>query len=178
MGLLAAANQAELAFSMLAPDTADARAIVTSLQKQVSEAGMRLRPVLAPQAEWESALRAGDFESVLFDSGDLRTPDAGLRLHTSAGLEGTFSPWGYSNPVFDAEVRHTLSAISPTERGLRSQGAQRVLLDSVPALLPVGSRIEEAWVSNSLLGFEWEANAFNQSSLAATWRLVEPGRKS
>ena len=178
VGLLAAASQAELAFSMLAPDTVDARALVTAVQKQVAEAGMRLRPVLTPQSEWETALRAGDFEAVLFDSGDLRTPDAALRLHTSSGLEGTFSPWGYSNPVYDAQVRHALSAIAPSERGARAQAAQRVLLDSVPALLPIGSRIEEAWVSSSLLGYEWEANSLNESSLAATWRLVEPGRKS
>lgn len=177
VGLLAAAGKPELAFSMLAPDTVEARALLTSIQKQVADAGMRMRPTLVPLAEWETALRGGDFEAVLFDSPNLRTPDVGLRLHMSAGVEGTFSPWGYSNPVFDAAVRHALSALAPTERAQRSRAAQRVLLDSVPALLPLGARQEEAWVNTSLQGFEWDADSFNDSWFAATWRMLEPSRR-
>lgn len=178
VGLLAAAGHPELAFSMLAPDTVDARALLTSIQKQVAEAGMRMRPTLVPAAEWEGALRGGEFESILFDSPNLRTPDAGLRLHTSAGVEGTFSPWGYSNPVYDAAVRTALTALAPSERATRSRAAQRVLLDSVPALLPIGTRIEEAWVNTSLQGFEWDADSFNDGWFAATWRMLEQKRRT
>lgn len=177
VGLLAAANKAELAFSMLAPDTVEARSMLTSIQKQVAEAGMRMRPTLVPAAEWEKSLRGGEFEAVLFDSPNLKTPDAGLRLHTSTGLEGTFSPWGFSNPVFDAAARRALSALAPVERGNRSRQAQRLLLDSVPALLPLGTRVEEAWVGTSVQGYEWDADSFNEGWFAATWRL-ESGRRS
>ncbi len=177
VGLLAASGHPDLAFSMLAPDTVDARALLTSIQKQVADAGMRMRPTLVPAAEWEAALRGGEFESILFDSPNLRTPDAGLRLHTSAGVEGTFSPWGYSNPVYDAAVRTALSALAPGERATRSRAAQRVLLDSVPALLPIGTRIEEAWVNTSLQGFEWDADSFNDGWFAGTWRMLEQRRR-
>jgi hypothetical protein len=138
---------------------------------------MRMRPSLVPAAEWETSLRTGAFEAVLFDTPLLPTPDAGLRLHTSSGLEGAFSPWGYSNPVFDAAVRHALSAIGPAERGARSRAAQRVLLDSVPALLPIGARVEEAWVAGALQGYEWDAHALNESWFAAAWRFSEQGRR-
>lgn len=176
-GLLEAAGQADLAFTMLAPDTPEARGLLSELQRQLADAGLRMRPSLVPAREWESALRSGDFEAAVFESPDMRTPDAALRLHTSGGPSGTFSPWGYSNPVFDSAVRHTLSALAPIQRAERSRAAQRTLLDSVPALLPLTAPVEEAWVATSLQGFEWDAHAFNDGWLAASWRFAEAGRR-
>ena len=46
--------------------------------------------------------------------------------YTAAGVEGTFSPWGYSNPVYDAAVRTALSALAPGERATRSKCCQVV----------------------------------------------------
>jgi ABC-type transport system substrate-binding protein len=177
-GLLAAAGQPELAFTMLAPDNAEARALLPELQRQLAEAGLRMQPSLVTTREWESALRSGDFEAALFESPDLHTPDAGLSLHTSGGPSGTFSPWGYSNPVYDAAVRHALSALAPLQRAERSRAAQRTLLDSVPALLPMTAPVEEAWVSTTLQGFEWDAHSFNDGWLAASWRFAEAGKRS
>lgn len=176
-GLLEAAGKADLAFTMTAPDTAEARAILPDLQRQLAEAGLRMRPALVSNREWDAALRSGDFEAALFESPDLETPDAGLRLHSSGGPTGTFSPWGYSNPVYDAAVRHALSALAPAQRAERSRAAQRVLLDSVPALLPLTAPIEDAWVATGLQGFEWDAHGFNDGWLAATWRFAEPARQ-
>ncbi|MSP22218.1 MAG: ABC transporter substrate-binding protein [Dehalococcoidia bacterium] len=176
-GLLDAAGQAELAFTMIAPDTAEARELLPDLQRQLAEAEFRMRPSLVSTREWEASLRSGDFEAALFESPDLQMPDAGLRLHTSGGPSGTFSPWGYSNPVYDSAVRTALSALGPTHRAERSRAAQRILLDSVPALLPLTTRIEDAWVSTGLQGFEWDAHGFNDGWLAATWRFAKPAKR-
>jgi peptide/nickel transport system substrate-binding protein len=176
-GLLEAAGQAELAFTMVAADNAEARVLLPELQRQFADAGLRMRPSLVSTREWDAALRSGDFEAALFESPDLEMPDAGLRLHTSGGPSGTFSPWGYSNPVYDAAVRTALSALAPAQRAERSRAAQRVLLDSVPSLIPLLAPIEDAWVATGLQGFEWDAHGFNDRWLAATWRFAEPARR-
>jgi peptide/nickel transport system substrate-binding protein len=175
--LLLAAGASDLAFTMTAPDTPETRVLLPELQAQLADAGLRMRPLLVATREWDAAVRSGDFEAALFESPDVITPDTGLRLHTSGGPTGTFSPWGYSNPVYDAAVRHALSALAPAQRAERSRVAQRTLLDSVPALLPLSAPIEEAWVATGLQGFEWDAHGFNDGWLSTTWRFADQRRQ-
>ena len=116
----------------------------------------------------------GDFEATMLEIGPLASPDLGLRLHTSKGLDGGFSLWGYSNPPYDAAVSDALSAVDPAERARASREAQRLLLDAVPAMLPLSATVEYASVDPRIGGFEWDAYGFNDRWLAARW-TVEPG---
>ena len=141
------------------------------LAQQFNEAGFRPRLNLVPDAEWRRDLVAGDFEAILFELEPVRTPDVGLRLHSSVGLEGDFSPWGYSNLLYDAALTEALSALDPAERGRRAREAQRLLLDDVPALIPLPEPIEQVAVSARVDGYAWDTHEFNEAWQAARWRI-------
>jgi len=148
--------------------------LMLSLAQQVAdqliEAGIGVRLVGRPQQEFEASFLAGDFEAAFFELDRLGSPDIGLRLHTSGGLEGDRSPWGYSNPVYDAKVREALSQIDPGERTRHSREAQRLLLDDVPAMLPLTAPLEYASVRAGVGGYEFDAYDFNAGTLARFWQ--------
>ena len=169
--LLDAAGFPGLAFSLEAPDRAPFTVLARVLAQQFNEAGFRPRLNLVPDAEWRRDLVAGDFEAILFELEPVRTPDVGLRLHSSVGLEGDFSPWGYSNLLYDAALTEALSALDPAERGRRAREAQRLLLDDVPALIPLPEPIEQVAVSARVDGYAWDTHEFNEAWQAARWRI-------
>ncbi len=169
--LLAAAGVQGLAFSLEAPDRASFTVLARVLAQQLTEGGFRPKLAVVPDAEWRRDLVAGDFEAILFELEPVRTPDVGLRLHSSVGLEGDFSPWGYSNPLYDAALSEALSALDPAERGRRAREAQRLLLDDVPALIPLPEPIEQIAVSSRIAGYAWDTHEFNETWQAARWRI-------
>ena len=169
--LIEAAGQLDLPFRLSAADARGQSALADTAVQMWRAVGVAPRTVTLGEREWQAALRSGDFETIVFEAAPLATPDLGLRLHTSAGLEGV-SPWGYSNPVYDAEVRRALTALDPGERARRSHEAQRTLLDDVPALLPISSGAEYASISERLAGYEWSAYDFNDTYLAARWAVA------
>ncbi|MCA9847274.1 MAG: ABC transporter substrate-binding protein [Dehalococcoidia bacterium] len=151
--------------------------LMLSLAQQVAdqllEAGIGVRLAGRPQQEFETSFLAGDFEAAFFELDRLGSPDIGLRLHTSGGLEGDRSPWGYSNPVYDAKVREALSQIDPGERTRHSREAQRMLLDDVPAMLPLTAPLEYASIREGVTGYEFDAYEFNAGTLARFWQGPE-----
>ncbi len=169
--LLAAAGVPGLAFSLEAPDRAPFAALVRVLDQQLRDGGFRPKLALVPDAAWRRDLVAGDFEAILFELEPVRTPDVGLRLHSSLGLEGDFSPWGYSNALYDAALSAALSALDPAERGRLAREAQRLLLDDVPALIPLPEPIEQVAVSSRIAGYAWDTHEFNETWQAARWRI-------
>ncbi len=172
--LLAAAGVTDLAFSLEAPDRAPFTTLVLVLLRQLQEGGFRPRLNIVSDEQWRRDLARGDFEAILFELEPVRTPDTGLRLHSTAGLDD-FSPWGYSNPLYDEAVAEALSALDPVERGRRAREAQRLLLDDVPALVPLPEPVERVAVSSRILGYAWRAYEFNQTWQAARWRIRGPG---
>ena len=166
--LLDAAGEPELAFRVQLPESSLAAGQL--LEQQLAAGGFapRLQPLEA--AESELGFHAGDFEATLFELSGLRTPDVGLRLHSSDGLDG-FSLWGYSNPSFDAAVRGALSELDPALRARRSREAQRLLLDDVPAMFPLAVPLERASIDPRVRGFEYDGYGFNDSWLAARWSV-------
>lgn len=167
--LLRAAGHERLAFRIHVPDSDPLRSYGQLIAEQLAAAGFDPRPLLLDPRAWQTAFAAGDFESAVFELGGLLTPDIGLRLHTAGGADGRYSLWGYSNPVFDAAVRDALSAFNPADRARRSRAAQRLLLDDVPAMFPIGAPLEHAFVSRRTGGFEFDAYDFNLGWLAASW---------
>lgn len=145
-------------------------ALVQQVADQLGAAGIRARLIGRPQEEFETAFLAGDFEATFFELDRLGSPDIGLRLHTTGGLEGNRSPWGYSNPVYDAKVRDALSQIDPAERTRASREAQRLLLEDVPAMLPLTAPLEFASVGAHVSGYEFNAYDFNAGILARFWQ--------
>lgn len=168
--LLAAAGASNLAFSLEAPDRAPFTILVRALVQQLQEGGFSPRLSTVSDEQWRRDLSGGDFEAILFELEPVRTPDVGLRLHTSSGLSD-FSPWGYSNPLYDLAVEEALTAFDPAERGRLARDAQRLLLDDVPALIPLTEPIERVAVSARIAGYSWDAHEFNETWQAARWRI-------
>jgi peptide/nickel transport system substrate-binding protein len=173
--LLAAAGQETLTFRLAHPDSPVMLQLVQRIVEQLGEVGVRARVVSRPQQEFQSALIAGEFEAALFDLDRLTSPDLGLRLHTTGGLDGLRSPWGYSNPVYDGKVRETLSQTDPALRVRHSRDAQRYLLEDVPAMLPLVTPLEYASVMPGVEGYEYGAYDFNATLLARYWQGPRPG---
>ncbi len=169
--LLAAAGHDGLAFTLDGENRPHIRALAQLVEKQLREVGFVPRVRLLPAADWEQQYQRGEFEGALVEFEEMRTPDLGLRLHTSGGIAGNFSPWGFSSPLYDTAARKAFAEVDPRMRSERARAAQRVLLDEVPALLPIGAPPEYASVAGAVRGFEFEAYEFNMGWLSAQWRL-------
>ncbi|GMU40981.1 MAG: hypothetical protein AMXMBFR23_18470 [Chloroflexota bacterium] len=167
--LLSAAGALDLPLRLSHPDGSAMLPVAAAVAEQLQRAGFapRLQPM--GDAEFEAALGRGDFETAVFDLEGIETPDLGLRLHTTGGLDGQRSPWGYSNPVYDAAVTAALSELDPLHRARRSREAQRLLLDDVPAMIPLAAPRQYASLQSGVEGFEYDAYAFNEAYLASAW---------
>ncbi|MGE3960287.1 MAG: ABC transporter substrate-binding protein [Dehalococcoidia bacterium] len=168
--LLDAAGYGDLELRLSHSDSPFMFTLARAAADQLIGAGIGVRLVGRPQQEFETSFLAGDFEAAFFELDRLGSPDIGLRLHTSGGLEGDRSPWGYSNPVYDAKVREALSQIDPADRTRHSREAQRLLLDDVPAMLPLTAPLEFASVRRGVSGYEFDAYDFNAGTLARFWQ--------
>ncbi len=167
--LLQAAGQEKLSFRIQLPDLDPLRGYGQLVAEQLAEAGFDPHPLVQDTKGWEATFNAGDFEAAVFEMSGLTTPDLGLRLHTASGVDGRYSLWGYSNPVYDAAVRTALSQLNPADRARESRKAQRLLLDDVPAMFPIAAPVEEARVTSRVTGYEYGAYDFNMAWLASSW---------
>ena len=170
--LLEAAGTVDLAFNLRTPDRSPERGVADAIAGMLRASGFdpRLQPHDA--REWHRSFMAGDFQSTVFHIRELATPDLGLRLHTSEGIQAGYSLWGYSNPVYDAAVRDALGVLAPEARAERGRDAQRTLLEDVPAMFPIVAPNETASIREGIDGFEWDAYDFNRRWLAARWSMA------
>ncbi len=169
--LLEAAGAVELPFNLRTPDQSPEREIADAVAGMLREAGFDVRRQSHDPSDWSGSFMAGDFQSTVFHIRELATPDLGLRLHTSEGIEAGYSLWGYSNPVYDAQVRDALRVLAPAARAERSREAQRTLLEDVPAMFPIAAPVERASLRADIEGFEWDAYDFNRRWLSARWSV-------
>ena len=167
--LLVAAGVDGLAFRLSLPDLPLMLQIAQVVADNLQTSGFTPRLQNVPFEGWQKSFLAGDFEATLFDIGALDTPDIGLRLHTTEGIAGKFSLWGYSNPMYDVAVRNALSAVDPKVRAQRSKDAQRLLLDDGPAMLPIGAMPEFASVGTGIGGYQFGAYDMNAGYLSTGW---------
>ena len=154
-----------------APRRQPLRALAQLVTRQLRSAGFLPQLELLDDDQLQRNLAAGDFEAILFELDPLRTPDLGLRLHSTGGLDGVFSPWGYSNPVYDQAVREAFLELDPAVRARAARRAQRLLLDDVPAMLPLPEPVERIAIADSVAEYEYDAYEFNERSLASHWHL-------
>jgi peptide/nickel transport system substrate-binding protein len=169
--LLVAADATGLEFRVQTSTNLRQRSLAEALVRQLSDAGFAPRLLAQQPEDWERDFRAGDFEATAFDLSALATPDLGLRLHMSGGIDETFSSWGYSNPRYDQAVRGALSQLDPSLRAEQSRAAQRLLLDDVPAMLPLIVPDEHTAVALRVGGYEFDAYGFNEGWLAPLWSV-------
>ncbi|MSQ30415.1 MAG: ABC transporter substrate-binding protein [Dehalococcoidia bacterium] len=167
--LVAAAGVGGLAFRLALPDLPLMVRLAQIIAENLQEIGLQPRLQNLPFDAWQKNFLTGDFESVLFDVGALDSPDIGLRLHTTEGIAGRFSLWGYSNPMYDVAVRAAFSAFDPKERAQRSREAQRLLLDDGPAMFPIGAAPEFAEVAPAITGYQFDAYDVNAGYLSTGW---------
>ena len=171
--LLAAAGAGSLAFRLALPDLPLMLQLAQIVAENLQAAGLQPRLQTLPFEGWQRSFLAGDFEATLFDLGALDTPDIGLRLHTTEGIAGKFSLWGYSNPMYDVAVRGALSAFDPKARAEKSKAAQRLLLDDGPAMLPIGAPPEYVSVAAGIDGYAFDAYEFNSGHLSTNWSALQ-----
>ena len=167
--LLAAAGHERLAFRLEVPDEPALRHVAELVHRQLAVGGFAVKFRAEPRDVWEQSFAAGDFEATIFQMGGLSTADIGLRLHSATGLNGRFSPWGYSSPVFDAALNGALSELRPDRRAEAMHEAQRVLLGEAPAMLPLVTPHEIASVGPNVVGYAFNAFEFNAGWLSANW---------
>jgi ABC-type transport system substrate-binding protein len=167
--LLQAAGHERISFRLLASESAGSRAYTTLVERQLRAAGFEALLRLEDHSAWEQAFFAGNFEATLFELSGLDTPDVGLTLHRTGGLDGRFSLWGYSNPVFDASTNAALSELVPDRRAAAIREAQRVLLEEAPGMFPLVTPIEVASIGSRVNGYRFDAFDFNPGWLAAEW---------
>ena len=167
--LLIAAGAEGLTFRLSVPDLPLMLQWSQLVAENLQSAGFAPRLQTVPFEAWQKSFLAGDFEATLFDLGALDTPDIGLRLHTTEGIAGKFSLWGYSNPMYDVAVRGVLSAFDPKERAQKSRAAQKLLLDDGPAMLPIASMPEYATIAAGISGYEFNAYDLNTGVLSGIW---------
>ena len=167
--LLRATGHEGLTFSVVHPDIPSMLPLVKAVGESLTLAGFAPRMQSMAFATWQTTLAAGDFEATLVELTNLETPDLGLRLHQSGGLDGRFSPWGYSNPIYDAAVLETLRQFDPAARAQKSRAAQLLLLDDVPAMLPIYAPSEAISIAKGITGFAGDAYDFNTAYLARDW---------
>lgn len=170
--LLRAAGHEGLAFTVVHPDIPTMLPMVKSVGESLTRAGFAPRMQSMAFAAWQTTLAAGDFEATLVELTNLETPDLGLRLHQSGGLDGRFSLWGYSNPVYDAAVLEALRQFDPAVRAQKSREAQRLLLDDVPAMLPIYVPGEAISIAKGVSGYAADAYDFNTGYLARDWAAL------
>ncbi len=167
--LLRAAGHEGLAFTIVHPDIAGMLPLVKAVGDSLTLGGFAPRMQSMTFAAWQATLAAGDFEATLVELTNLETPDLGLRLHQSGGLDGRFSPWGYSNPEYDAAVLDALRQFDPAARAEKSREAQRLLLDDVPAMLPIYAPGESISIAPGISGYAADAYEFNTTYLSRDW---------
>lgn len=170
--LLEAAGAYGISFTLEVPERATLTKLADVLVRQLRKGGLQPNLVQVSTETWERNLTSGNFESILFELEPFRTPDMGLRLHTSVGLDGLFSPWGYSNPVFDQAVQGVMSSIAPKERAYRAREAQRTLLEDVPPVVPLPEPVEQIAISSRLGGYAYDTHEFNEAWGASRWHLL------
>jgi ABC-type transport system substrate-binding protein len=167
--LLFAAAPEPIEFRILSTEAAGPRDYLELIETQLRDAGFEAQLRFEDHETWETAFFAGDFEATLFELSGLDTPDVGLQLHTTGGLDGRFSLWGYSNPVFDSAVNVALSQLVPEGRATAFREAQRVLLEEAPGMLPLVTPIEVASLGPRVHNYAFDAYDFNAGWLAAEW---------
>jgi peptide/nickel transport system substrate-binding protein len=167
--LLLAAGAEGLTFRLAVPDLPLILQWSQLVAENLQSSGFQPRLQTVPFESWQKSFLAGDFEATLFDLGALDTPDIGLRLHTTEGIAGKFSLWGYSNPMYDVAVRGVLSAFDPKERAQKSRAAQKLLLDDGPAMLPIAATPEYATIAAGITGYEFNAYDLNTGMQSGIW---------
>ena len=168
--LLQAAGHEDITFTLEAPLTQPLRGLAQLIARQLREAGFTPVLDLVDHVRLQVDLEQGDFQAILFELEPVASPDIGLRLHMSGGLNGV-SPWGYSNPVYDDAVRAALGHIDPGERAAASRAAQQLLLEDVPAMIPLPEPVERIAIASTVGGYEYDAYDFNERGLAARWHV-------
>lgn len=168
--LLQAAGHEDITFTLEAPLTQPLRGLAQLIARQLREAGFTPVLDLVDHVRLQVDLEQGNFQAILFELEPVTSPDIGLRLHMSGGLNGV-SPWGYSNPIYDDAVRAALGNVDPGERAEASRAAQQLLLEDVPAMIPLPEPIERIAIAGAVGGYEYDAYDFNERGLAALWHV-------
>jgi len=168
--LLQAAGADPIEFRILTAESSGPRSYTALVERQLRDVGFDAQLRVEDHTTWEASFLAGDFEATLFELSGLNTPDVGLTLHRTGGLDGRFSLWGYSNPIFDSAVNAALSQLLPEERATAIRQAQRVLLEEAPGMIPLVTPVEVASVGPRVDGYEFDAFDFNAGWLGAEWQ--------
>ena len=102
----------------------------------------------------------------------MQTTEKALRLHLSDSLGGSGSRWGFSDPIFDSAMKKIYSEMLLADRSEKTLEAQKVLLQQIPAMLPLVTPFDHASLNKDINGYEFDSYSFNFDWLAGHWSRV------
>ena len=170
--LLDASGYKSLSFEMLLNEDKKLLTIANLLQKQLSAIDIKANLVVENDNDWNKSFEFGDFETILFLSNPLQTTEKALRLHLSDSLGGSGSRWGFSDPIFDSAMKKIYSEMLLADRSEKTLEAQKVLLQQIPAMLPLVTPFDHASLNKDINGYEFDSYSFNFDWLAGHWSRV------
>tara|TARA_B100000700_G_scaffold331758_1_gene468064 strand:- start:692 stop:2314 length:1623 start_codon:yes stop_codon:yes gene_type:complete len=167
--LLDASGYQSLSFEMLLKENQTLLSLANLIQEQLSVVNITTNLVVQNENSWKESFKSGDFETILFYSEPLKSPEMALRLHLSDSLGGSGSRWGFSDPIFDASVKKIYSQMFLHDRSEKILNAQKILLQQIPAMLPLVTPFDHASLNKDINGYEFDSYSFNFDWLAGHW---------
>ena len=170
--LLDASGYKSLSFEILLNEDKKLLTLANLIKKQLSDINIKANLIVKNEDSWNRSFEFGDFETILFLSEPLESPEMALRLHLSDSLGGSGSRWGFSDPIFDSAVKKMYSEMLLTDRSERTLEAQKVLLQQIPAMLPLVTPFDHVSLNKDISGYEFNSYSFNFDWLAGHWNRV------
>ena len=144
----------------------------SELISQISEVGFKPRLIYRDAPKLQKSFELGDFECILSSYNFNLSPDDGLLINKSLGINDQFSYWGFSSPLYDLEVERSFLESLPTKRGPLAKNAQLILLEQSPAMLPLFCSSSNILASKNIYGFQYEKFESNFKMYSKYWSKI------
>jgi len=170
--LLDASGYESLSFEILLKKDKKLLSLAKLMQDQLNAINIKVNLVIETEDKWNRSFELGDFETILFLSKPLESPEMALRLHLSDSLGGSGSRWGFSDPIFDSAVRKIYSEMILEDRSEKIIAAQKILLQQIPAMLPLVTPFDHVSLYKDINGYVFDSYSFNFDWLAGQWSKI------
>ncbi|MDG1990396.1 MAG: ABC transporter substrate-binding protein [Dehalococcoidia bacterium] len=158
-----------LEFRIDLPNTVFFSTLGVLLAKQLSKVGFEPRLVFSDVDKLKNSLELGDFEAVLYTQKFDISPDVGLMMNTSLGINNQYSKTGFSSPLYDYEIEKSFYEYDPIKRGELAKKAQKNLFEQSPAEVPLFCTADIGLSNKLISGFQFEKLSSNFKIFSKYW---------
>lgn len=128
------------------PNVPELLDVAGALREQIRQIGLDVELQTVERIAWHANFHRGSFEATLISQPPYESPDMPLRLYHSAGIDGTGSPFGFSDPQIDALVERSWGEMERETRRRTVLDAQRLMVKARPLIqLFTSSAYSSAW---------------------------------